>query len=55
MMQGKWIFNNKDGSLAQIGNFKNDLKNGDVIRYNSDDEVIYHEVFNEGKLVEKLV
>ena len=32
-MNGKWIFNKKGGSLMQIGNFKNNIKHGEWIRY----------------------
>ena len=34
-MNGKWIFNKKGASLMQIGNFKNDIKHGEWIRYDS--------------------
>lgn len=52
-MEGKWIFNRKAGQLWQIGHFQADVKNGEWIRYDSKGEIVYHVVFNKGKVVEK--
>lgn len=53
-MDGKWIFNKKDGSLWQIGNFKEDIKDGEWIRYDSKGEIAYHVEFKDGKIIKKL-
>lgn len=54
-MNGKWIFNKKGGSLMQIGHFKEDVKNGEWIRYDSKGEIAYHVEFSNGKIVKKFV
>ena len=54
-MNGKWIFNKKGGSLLQIGNFKDDVKNGEWIRYDSKGEIVYHVEFLNGKSVKKFI
>jgi antitoxin component YwqK of YwqJK toxin-antitoxin module len=53
LMQGKWVFNREDGSLWQIGYFKDGLKHGEWIRYGRKGEVEYHERFVQGKIVKK--
>lgn len=53
-MEGKWIFNKKNGSLWQIGNFSKDMKDGEFIRYDSKGEIAYHVEFKDGKLIKKL-
>ena len=54
-MFGKWLFNKKSGSLWQTGNFKDDVKNGEFIRYDSKGEVAYHVEFSNGKVIKKFV
>jgi antitoxin component YwqK of YwqJK toxin-antitoxin module len=54
-MNGTWIFNKKGGTLQQIGNFKDDVKNGEWIRYDSKGEIAYHVEFLNGKSVKKYV
>lgn len=54
-MEGKWIFNRKGGQLWQVGNFTQDVKDGEIIRYDSKDQVAYHVIFKNGKVIEKIV
>lgn len=54
-MNGKWIFNKKGGTLWQIGNFKDNIKNGEWIRYDSKGEIVYHVEFSNGQIVKKYV
>ncbi len=54
-MNGKWIFNKKGGALMQIGHFKDDIKNGEWIRYDSKGEIVYHVEFSNGKVVKKYI
>ena len=51
-MEGKWIFNRESGQLWQTGNFKNNEKHGEWIRYDKKGEKEYH--VNFSKQVEKL-
>jgi antitoxin component YwqK of YwqJK toxin-antitoxin module len=53
-MEGKWIFNRPSGELCQVGNFSNNQKHGEWIRYDKKGEIEYHAEFREGKLVNKL-
>lgn len=53
MMEGEWKFYRETGQLWQIGNFKNNKKHGNWIRYNRDDEIEYQKTFNEGMIVKK--
>ncbi len=53
MMQGKWVFNHEDGSLWQIGHFKDNQKHGEWIRYDKKGKPEYHEHFVEGKIVKR--
>ena len=53
MMQGKWIFNHEDGSLWQIGHFKDNRKHGEWIRYGKAGKIEYHEHFVLGKIVKR--
>jgi antitoxin component YwqK of YwqJK toxin-antitoxin module len=52
-MEGKWIFNRESGDLWQIGNFKNDKKHGQWIRYDKTGKVEYDADFENGKLIKK--
>ena len=54
-MIGKWIFNKKGGTLMQIGHFKDDIKNGEWIRYDSKGDIAYHVEFSDGKVVKKFI
>lgn len=53
-MEGQWVFNRKGGQLLQVGHYKEDIKNGEWIRYDSKGEITYHVVFKNGKVIEKL-
>ena len=55
VMEGKWIFNRESGQLWQTGNFKNNKKHGEWIRYDKKGEKEYHVNFSNGKQVEKLL
>lgn len=49
-MQGKWIFNKKEGYLWQIGYFNEDgVQHGSWIRYNADGSVQQEKHFKNGK------
>lgn len=54
-MEGKWSFNRKGGQLLQTGIYENHVKNGDWIRYDSNNMVCYHVVFKAGKVTQKIV
>ena len=55
VMEGKWIFNRESGQLWQTGNFKNNKKHGEWIRYDKKGKKEYHVKFSNGKQVEKLL
>lgn len=52
-MQGEWKFYRETGQLWQIGNFKDNLKHGQMIRYDRNNQVEYDKKFNNGKLIKK--
>jgi antitoxin component YwqK of YwqJK toxin-antitoxin module len=54
-MQGKWIFYRESGELWQVGNFMDDKKDGEFLRYDRDGKLEYHVIFENGKLVKKLI
>ena len=54
-MQGKWVFNRGSGELWQIGNFEDDKKHGEFLRYDRSGHIEYHAEFDRGKLVKKLI
>ena len=45
IMEGKWIFNRESGQLWGTGNFKNNKKHGEWIRYDKKGEKEYHVTF----------
>ena len=54
-MEGIWIFNRESGQLWGTGNFKNNKKHGEWIRYDKKGKKEYHVNFSNGKQVEKLL
>ena len=52
-MEGEWKFYRETGQLWQVGNFKNDRKNGTWLRYDKNDKLEYQEIFNDNKIVKK--
>jgi len=51
-MQGKWVFNKKEGYLWQIGHFnESGAQHGQWVRYNHDGSVQQEKYFENGKLV----
>jgi antitoxin component YwqK of YwqJK toxin-antitoxin module len=50
-MEGEWKFYRETGQLWQIGNFKNDMKNGAWLRYDKDNKLEYQEIFRDNKIV----
>jgi antitoxin component YwqK of YwqJK toxin-antitoxin module len=48
-MQDEWKFYRENGDLWQIGNFKDNQKHGNFVRYDKNGEVEYNENFNNGK------
>lgn len=54
-MNGKWLFNKKGGLLWQIGHFKEDVKNGEWMTYDSKGDIVYHVEFSNGKVIRQLV
>ncbi len=50
VMQGEWKFYRETGQLWQIGNFRDNQKNGKWIRYDKLGNLEYEETFKEGKL-----
>ena len=52
-MEGEWKFYRETGQLWQVGNFKNDMKNGTWVRYDKNDKLEYQETFNDNKIVKK--
>ena len=50
-MEGEWKFYRETGQLWQIGNFKNDMKNGTWLRYDKDNKLEYQEIFKDNKIV----
>jgi antitoxin component YwqK of YwqJK toxin-antitoxin module len=54
LMQGKWIFNKKEGYLWQIGHFDDQGKqHGLWVVYNQDGSVQKEKHFEHGKQIEK--
>lgn len=53
-MEGRWTFNRATGDLWSIGNFKNNKKHGEWIRYDKKGEQEYNAEFVDGKLVKKI-
>jgi antitoxin component YwqK of YwqJK toxin-antitoxin module len=47
-MEGEWKFYRSTGQLWQIGNFLNNKKHGQWIRYNRDGIIEYDELFENG-------
>lgn len=52
-MNGQWLFYKKTGSLWQVGNLKDDIKDGSWIRYNDDGSVEKEMFFEAGKEIKK--
>lgn len=52
-MEGKWVFYKKGGHLWQTAYFTADVKDGELIRYDSKGDIAYHVVFKKGKVIEK--
>lgn len=51
-MQGKWVFNKKEGYLWQVGHFnESSVQHGQWVRYNPDGSVQQEKYFENGKLV----
>ncbi len=50
VMQGEWKFYRETGQLWQIGNFRDNQKNGKWLRYDKQGKLEYDETFEEGKL-----
>lgn len=53
IMQGEWKFYRESGQLWQVGNLKDDKKNGSWIRYDKNGKLEYDETFSEGKIIKK--
>lgn len=53
LMQGEWKFYRENGQLWQVGNFKNDMKNGTWLRYDKNDKLEYEETFKDNKILKK--
>lgn len=49
MMQGEWRFYSETGELLQTGIFKDNMKDGLWIRYDSGGLAVYREEFAAGK------
>jgi len=53
-MQGKWIFNKKEGYLWQVGYFnESGVQHGEWIRYNPDGSIQQEKHFKDGKVVKR--
>jgi antitoxin component YwqK of YwqJK toxin-antitoxin module len=50
IMEGEWKFYREGGQLWQVGNFKNNQKQGKWVRYNKQGILEYEEQFISGKL-----
>ena len=50
-MEGEWKFYREKGQLWQVGNFKNDMKNGTWLRYDKNNELEYQQFFRDNKIV----
>ncbi|MGB6179569.1 toxin-antitoxin system YwqK family antitoxin [Carnobacterium sp.] len=50
-MQGEWKFFRKSGELWQVGNLKQDIKNGPWIRYDRSGQIEKETIFENGKEV----
>jgi antitoxin component YwqK of YwqJK toxin-antitoxin module len=50
-MEGEWKFYRETGQLWQVGNFKNDMKNGTWLRYDKNNKLDYKEIFSDNKIV----
>jgi antitoxin component YwqK of YwqJK toxin-antitoxin module len=54
VMQGKWIFNKKEGYLWQTGHFNDKgQKHGAWVRYNPDGSVQSEAYFEDGQQIKK--
>jgi len=49
-MEGEWRFCRETGQLMQIGNFKNNKKNGAWTRFDKNNQIEYNELFTDGKV-----
>jgi antitoxin component YwqK of YwqJK toxin-antitoxin module len=52
-MEGEWKFYRETGQLWQVGNFKNNMKNGKWLRYDKNNKLEYQEIFRDNKIVKK--
>lgn len=52
-MEGEWRFFRENGQLWQVGNFRENLKHGEWIRYDRQGNVEYQEFFEHGKQIRK--
>lgn len=50
VMQGEWKFYRESEQLWQVGNFKDNKKNGRWIRYDNQGNLEYEEFFLNGKI-----
>ncbi len=50
LMQGEWKFYRESGQLWQVGNFKDNIKNGKWVRYDKKGNLEYEEFFLNGKI-----
>lgn len=53
IMQGEWKFFRESGQLWQVGNFKDNLKEGKWVRYDKEDKLEYEEYFENGNKLNK--
>ena len=51
LMEGKWIFNKKEGYLWQVGNFLKGERQGNWTRYKADGSVADKKEFKDDKQV----
>jgi antitoxin component YwqK of YwqJK toxin-antitoxin module len=51
-MDGRWVFNKKEGHLWQVGYFERDLQHGEWTVYASDGSVESTKVFERGRRVQ---
>lgn len=52
-MEGEWRFYRENGQLIQIGNFAANEKHGSWTRFDTEDNIEYHEIFEYGKKIKK--
>jgi antitoxin component YwqK of YwqJK toxin-antitoxin module len=50
IMEGEWKFYRENEQLWQVGNFKDNQKQGSWIRYNKQGNLEYEETFENGKI-----